>query len=286
MKIIESLASKKPSFSFEFFPPKDEAGQEQLFETVAQLRPYEPTFVSVTYGAGGSRRRLTVDLTVRIERETGIEAMAHLTCVGSSRAEIGAVCDQLRDGGIRNVLALRGDPPQGSSEFVVAEDGFAHASELVEFIGQRWDFCLAGACYPEKHPEAESPAADLANLKKKVDAGAKLLISQLFFEAQTYFDFVERARAIGISVPIIPGIMPITNVGQIKRFTATCGATIPAGLLARLEQAHGDTREVRRIGVEHAIVECRALLAGGAPGIHFYTLNRSTATVEILESIR
>ena len=287
MKIIESLASKKPSFSFEFFPPKDEAGQGFLFETVAQLRPYEPTFVSVTYGAGGSTRRLTVELTVRIERETGLEAMAHLTCVGSSRAEIGAVCDQLREGGIRNVLALRGDPPQGATEFVIAPDGFGHASELIEFIGSRWgDFCLAGACYPEKHPEAPSLVADLENLKKKVDAGARFLVTQLFFEPKTYFDFVERARQIGIAVPIIPGIMPITNVGQIKRFTAMCGATIPPALLDRLEQAHGDARDVRRVGVEHAIAQCRTLLAGGAPGIHFYTLNRSTATVEILENIR
>ncbi len=286
MKIIEKLASKKPSFSFEFFPPKDEEGKERLFETVAHLSPYEPTFVSVTYGAGGSTRRLTVELTLRIERETGIECMAHLTCVGATRGEIRGVLDQLRDGGVQNVLALRGDPPQGQAGFVVTEGGFAHASELIEFIRGQYDFCLAGACYPEKHPEAPTPEADLAALKKKVDAGAEFLVSQLFFDTRDYFAFVDRARAIGITVPVFAGIMPITNVNQIKRFTAMCGARIPADLLTRLEAVHGDAHQVRRLGVEHAIGQCRALLDGGAPGIHFYTLNRSTATVEILEALR
>lgn len=286
MKIIEKLASKKPSFSFEFFPPKDEEGKERLFETVAHLSPYEPTFVSVTYGAGGSTRRLTVELTLRIERETGIECMAHLTCVGATRGEISGVLDQLRDGGVQNVLALRGDPPQGQTGFVVTEGGFAHASELIEFVRGQYDFCLAGACYPEKHPEAATPEADLAALKKKVDAGAEFLVSQLFFDTRDYFAFVDRARAIGIAVPVFAGIMPITNVSQIKRFTAMCGARIPADLLTRLEAVHGDAHQVRRVGVEHAIGQCRALLDGGAPGIHFYTLNRSTATVEILEALR
>jgi len=286
MKIIEKLASKKPSFSFEFFPPKGEEGKESLFETVAHLAPYAPTFVSVTYGAGGSTRRLTVELTLRIERETGIECMAHLTCVGAGREEIRGVLDQLRDGGVQNVLALRGDPPQGQQDFVVTEGGFAHASELVAFVRDHYDFCLAGACYPEKHPEAASPEIDLENLKRKVDAGAEFLVTQLFFDQRDYFAFVERARRSGITVPILAGIMPITNVSQVKRFTAMCGARIPADLLERLEAVHGDPHEVRRVGVEHAIAECRALLAGGVPGIHFYTLNRSTATVEILEALR
>jgi methylenetetrahydrofolate reductase (NADPH) len=286
MKIIEKLASKKPSFSFEFFPPKDEEGKERLFETVAHLQPFDPTFVSVTYGAGGSTRKLTVELVVRIKREAGLESMAHLTCVGAEREEIAHVLDQLREGGIQNVLALRGDPPQGQKEFVATRGGFAHASELVEFIRSHYDFCLAGACYPEKHPEASDLETDLANLKKKVDAGAEFLVTQLFFDAKAYFAFVERARAIGIACPIIPGIMPITNVNQVKRFTAMCGATIPSKLLAELEAVHGEHDAVRRIGVEHAVQECKALLAGGAPGIHFYTLNRSTAAMEILEWIR
>ena len=286
MKIIEKLAAKKPSFSFEFFPPKDEEGKQRLFETVAQLSPYAPTFVSVTYGAGGSTRRLTVELTLRIERETGIECMAPLTCVGATQADLHGVLGQLRDGGVQNVLALRGDPPQGETGFVVTDGGFSHASELIEFIRSQYDFCLAGACYPEKHPEASSAEADLANLKKKVDAGAEFLVSQLFFDAKDYFDFVGRARVIGIQVPIFAGIMPVTNVNQVKRFTAMCGAHMPGDLMARLEAVHGDAREVRRVGVDHAIGQCRALLDGGAPGIHFYTLNRSTATVEILEALR
>jgi methylenetetrahydrofolate reductase (NADH) len=286
MKIIEKLASNKPSFSFEFFPPKDEEGKERLFETVEHLRSHEPTFVSVTYGAAGSTRRLTVELVVRIKREAGLETMAHLTCVGATREETAQVLDQLRDAGIENVLALRGDPPKGQSDFVPTAGGFAHASELVEFIRPRYDFCLAGACYPEKHPEAADPDTDLANLGKKVQAGAEFLITQLFFDAKDYFAFVNRARAAGIALSVIPGIMPITNLGQVKRMTAMCGARIPSGLLAELEATGGDHDAVRRIGIAHAIAQCRELLAGGAPGIHFYTLNRSTATVEILDAIR
>lgn len=286
MKIIEKLASKKPSFSFEFFPPKDEEGKDRLFETISDLRPYDPTFVSVTYGAGGSTRKLTVELTTRIEREAGIEAMAHLTCVGATRQELASVLDELERGGVQNVLALRGDPPQGSREFIATEGGFSHASELIELIRGRWSFCLGGACYPEKHPEAPSLEVDLQNLKKKVDAGAELLVTQLFFDYRDYFAFIGKTRDLGITVPIFAGVMPITNLGQIKRFTAMCGARIPEELLARLERAGEDVQQVRRIGVEHAVAECRALLDGGAPGIHFYTLNRSTATVEILKALR
>ena len=286
MKIIETLASKKPSFSFEFFPPKDEEGKERLFETVAHLRPYEPNFVSVTYGAGGSTRKMTVELVVRIKREAGLETMAHLTCVGSKRHDLAQVLDQLREGGIENVLPLRGDPPKGETRFEAIEGGFSHASELVGFIRERWDFCLGGACYPETHPEAGDSEADLVNLKRKVDAGAEFLITQLFFNVGDYFRFVERARKIGIEVPIIAGIMPITNLSQVKRFTAMCGARIPHQLLARLEAAGNDPDAIRREGVEHAVAQCRTLLYDGAPGIHFYTLNRSRATVEILERIR
>ena len=277
MKIIEKLAAKKPSFSFEFFPPKDEEGKQRLFETVAQLSPYAPTFVSVTYGAGGSTRRLTVELTLRIERETGRAMSRHMR----ETADLHGVLGQLRDGGVQNVLALRGDPPQGETGFVVTDGGFSHASELIEFIRSQYDFCLAGACYPEKHPEASSAEADLANLKKKVDAGAEFLVSQLFFDAKDYFDFVGRARVIGIQVPIFAGIMPVTNVNQVKRFTAMCGAHMPGDLMARLEAVHGDAREVRRVGVDHAIGQCRALLDGGAPGLHFYTMNQAEPTLAI-----
>jgi methylenetetrahydrofolate reductase (NADPH) len=284
--LSEILAARSPCFSFEFFPPKDDAGGEQLLATIAELRPFQPGFVSVTYGAGGSSRRLTVELVKRIKSETGIETVAHLTCVGSSRGEIAAVLDDLVAGGIENVLALRGDPPQGEPAFTPANDGFAHASDLVAFIKARHRLAVAGACYPEKHPEAPSMEEDLAHLREKVDAGAELLVTQLFFDNADYFRFVEQARAIGIDVPIMPGLMPITNLSQIKRFTAMCGATIPADLLARLEATGGDRGQVTEIGVTHAIAQVRGLLAGGAPGIHFFTLNRSNATRRVLEAVQ
>src|SRR5690606_33718666 len=219
MKIIDKLGSG-PAFSFEFFPPKGPEGMEQLFETVARLRTYDPAYVSVTYGAGGSTRRLTVELVQRIKREAGLETMAHLTCVGAHRDEIAGVLNELTRGGIENVIALRGDPPRGQTSFVTPEGGFSHASELIAFIREKYDFCIAAACYPEKHPEAPSFEADLQHTLEKVRAGADLLITQLFFDPRDYFRFVERARAIGITVPIVPGVMPITNVSQVKRFTA------------------------------------------------------------------
>jgi methylenetetrahydrofolate reductase (NADPH) len=211
--------------------------------------------------------------------------MAHLTCVGAPRSEIADVLDVLAASGIENVLPLRGDPPRGSTRFEPAPGGFGYASELVAFIRSRYDFCLAGACYPEKHPEAPDRATGLDHLGLKVRAGVDFLITQLFFDNRDYFEFVNQARAAGIGLKIIPGIMPITNLSQIKRFTAMIGARIPSDLLARLEAAKDDA-EVRAIGVDHAVVQCRALLKAGAPGIHFYTLNRSTATVQILKALR
>ena len=259
---------------------------EQLYQTIADLRGYEPAYVSVTWGAGGSTQRLTIELVRRIKQRTGIETMAHLTCVGATRDQIGVWLDQLRDSGIDNLLPLRGDPPRGQTKFVKTDGGFAHASELVAFARQGYDFCLAAACYPEKHPEATDLASDLLHLKAKVDAGADFLITQLFFDNADYLSFVESAKKAGIDKPVLAGIMPITNLSQVKRFTAMCGARIPGELLARLEAAGNDTELVRSIGVEHAIMQCRDLLAGGAPGIHFYTLNRSPATKRILEALR
>lgn len=286
MRIIDKFKTDTPAFSFEFFPPKDAEGVERLLGTAHELKAQNPTYVSVTYGAGGSTRRLTVDLVQRIKREVGIETMAHLTCVGATRAEIAQVLDELKAGGIRNVLPLRGDPPRGTTKFEKTEGGFGYASELVGFIRQHYDFCLAGACYPEKHPEAASPESDLTHLKHKVDAGLDFLITQLFFDNDDYFAFVERARAQGIDVPIVAGIMPITNLNQVVRFTNLCGSSIPGALLSKLEAAQHDADAVRAIGVEHASEQCRGLLEGGAPGIHFYTLNRSTATLEVLKSLR
>jgi len=286
MKIVDKLGGKTPAISFEFFPPKGEEGVDRLFATVAELAPFAPAYVSVTYGAGGSTRQLTVDLVGRIQRDVGMEAMAHLTCVGATQEELGSVLDQIEAAGVQNVIALRGDPPKGSTTFVKTEGGFGHASELVSFVKKRGKFCIAAACYPEKHPEAISLEHDLEMAKHKVDVGADFLITNLFFDNADYFDFVKRARAIGITVPIVPGIMPVTNVSQIKRFTATCGASMPEALLQRLEPVAADTDAVVEIGVQHALAQCQDLLARGAPGIHFYTLNRSKATVEILRRLR
>jgi methylenetetrahydrofolate reductase (NADPH) len=287
MKIIDKLLRENPAFSFEFFPPKDEAGVEQLFETVSELKPYAPTYVSVTWGAGGSTRRLTIDLVRRIQRESGIDAMAHLTCVGATKEDIRDVLEQLRGAGIENVLPLRGDPPKGQSTFTRTDGGFGYASELVAFTRAHYDgFCLAGACYPEKHPDAADHESDLRSLKQKVDSGVDFLVTQLFFDNADYFSFVERARKTGVEKKIIAGIWPITNLSQIKRITGMCGATIPKALLERLEAVKDDPEAVRAVGVSHAIAQCKELVDRGAPGIHFYTLNRSRATVEILEALK
>jgi len=286
VRINEALATGYPIFSFEFFPPKTDEGEQKLWSALTDLHDLKPTYVSVTYGAGGSTRTKTVDLTRRIKHELGLETMAHLTCVGSTRDELGGVLDELNQGGIENVLPLRGDPPKGQDRFVMTEGGFRYASELTEYIRGKWDFCLAGACYPEGHQEAASPYQDLHNLKAKVDAGVDFLITQLFFDNRLYFDFVDRVRAAGIDVPIIPGIMPVTNVEQIKRFTKMCGASIPPSFLAELEKRADKPERVMELGIAHATIQALGLIQGGAPGIHFYTLNKSTATREILTAIR
>lgn len=286
MRIRELLSTGRPSISFEFFPPKSEEGVTALRATLAALRELRPTYVSVTYGAGGSTRERTLELVTDIRRDYGIEAMAHLTCVGASRDELGGVLGRLAAGGIDNVLALRGDPPKGDATFTPHPSGFAHACDLAAFIRQNFSFCLAGACYPEGHVEAESPAADLQYARRKVDAGCQFLITQLFFDNRFYFDFVARARQAGIGVPILPGIMPITNVAQVERFTQMCGATIPDELLHELRLRKDNTEAVLALGVAHATAQCLELLQRGAPGIHFYTLNKSPATRTILTAIR
>lgn len=286
MKISDLLKRGTPCFSFEFFPPKDEPGFEELFRTVGLLKQLNPTFVSVTYGAGGSTRRKTVDLVTRIKHELGIESMAHLTCAGASREEVQQVLEELVGQRMENVLALRGDPPKGQSEFVPNPGGFAHANELVAFIKSRYDLCVGGAAYPEKHPECPTLEQDLENLKRKVDAGADFLITQLFFDNADYFRFVERARQTGIQLPIIPGIMPILSVPQIKRFTQMCGARIPPQFLRQIEALQDNGSAVERCGIEHATSQCQELLEQRAPGIHFYTLNRSRATWSIFENLK
>jgi methylenetetrahydrofolate reductase (NADPH) len=297
MLIRERLAHKRPVFSFEFFPPKTEKGEQVLWRSLEQLAPLGPDFVSVTYGAGGSTRVRTIEIVGRIKRELGIEPMAHLTCVGATRDELARVLDQLADADVHNILALRGDPPQGQSKFEVVPGGLRHASELVAFVRDRGPFCVGGACYPEIHPEAADAAVDLQNLKTKVDAGVDFLISQLFFDNASFHAFERRAREAGIRVPILPGIMPVTNVEQIQRFTKMCGANIPAPLHDRLTSITDDPQEVFWAGVSYAAHQCRGLLQPpavdpfthpkpGVPGIHFYTLNKSPATRAIFEILQ
>lgn len=282
---IADILTGPPTFSFEFFPPKDEEGAEVLRQTINDLSPLSPSYVSVTYGAGGSTRRRTVDLVKKIKYESGIEAMAHLTCVGASRDEIDEVLAELKASGVHNILALRGDPPKDSNGFVPAADGFAHANELIAFIRSRYDFCLGGACYPEKHPEAQSMEEDLANLKRKVDDGAQFLVTQLFFDNDRFFRFRDQAVAQGIHVPIIAGILPILSLPQLS-FASKNGVTLPAVLQAQLDAAKDDPAEIRRIGVEHAWQQSQNLLEQGVAGIHFYTFNRSRATREIWEMLK
>ncbi len=285
MRIADLYRGSGPVFSFEFFPPKNDAGFDALFRTIADLKRLDPGFVSVTWGAGGSTQRKTIDLVARLQREAGLLGMAHLTCVGASRADLAGILDRLRDEGIENVLPLRGDPPRDQPDFRPAPGGFAHASELVAFIRSRWDFCLGGAFYPETHQEAESPEADLAHLAEKVRAGSEFLISQLFFDNADFFAFVERARTAGVDVPLVPGIMPITASTNVPRIARMCGARIPTELQQALDDAGGDGARVDAIGVEWATTQCRELLDEGVPGIHFYTLNRSPATRRIHQNL-
>ncbi|MBT3184650.1 MAG: methylenetetrahydrofolate reductase [NAD(P)H] [Nitrospina sp.] len=286
MKIIEKLNDAAPIFSFEFFPPKDSEGFATLYETIARLKPSVPAYVSVTYGAGGSTRAKTVDLVGKIKNAIGIESMAHLTCVGHDQQEIRSVLESLQAQDIENVLALRGDPPQGEETFVKTEGGFEYASELVAFIKNNFTFCIGAACYPEGHVECPDLDKDIENLQRKVDSGVDFLITQLFFDNRYYFDFLDRAQKKNINVPVVPGIMPILNLKQIKRFTKMCGAHLSDELLAKFEDVQDDNEKVRQIGIRHAISQCRELLENKAPGIHFYTLNRSKATLAILEELK
>ena len=286
MKISEKLKSSSPVFSFEFFPPKDEAGFQSLFETIEKLKPANPAFVSVTYGAGGSTRSKTVDLVGKIKNDIAIESMAHLTCVGHQKDEIVSVLESLQNLRIENILALRGDPPLGEKKFIKTKGGFGYGNELVSFIKSKFPFCVGAACYPEGHIECPELSLDMENLKRKVDAGVDFLITQLFFDNRHYFDFINKARQKGINIPIIPGIMPVLNLKQSQRFTKMCGASLSDSLLAKFDGVQEDPVKVREIGINHAIDQCRDLLRSGAPGIHFYTLNRSKATLAILEQLQ
>jgi methylenetetrahydrofolate reductase (NADPH) len=286
VRITELLDHRRPVFSFEFFPPKTDDGRRTLESTLEILKDDAPDYVSMTYGAGGSTRNATVDLSRWIKHDLGIEAMAHLSCVGEPTERLVEILDQVQEAGVENVLALRGDPPRGQSEWQPHPGGLSYSVELIRLIRERFDLCVGAACFPEIHPNAPDRQSDLGYARDKQEAGAGFLITQLFFDNELYFDFVEEARAVGISVPIIPGIMPITNLSQIKRFTEMCGASIPEELERQLNGRADDPDAVAELGVAYATLQCSDLLSRGAPGIHFYTLNRSTATRAILAALR
>jgi len=286
MRIAEILENRRPVFSFEFFPPKTEEGQRTLGLALGQLQDDRPDFVSMTYGAGGSTRNATVELTKWIKNDLGVEAMAHLSCVGEPTERLIELLGEIQAAGVENVLALRGDPPRGQTEWTPHPEGLSYSVELIRLIAERFDFCVGAACFPEVHPDAPDRDSDLRYAREKQDAGAAFLITQLFFDNEAYFEYVEAARAAGITVPIVPGIMPITNYGQIKRFTDMCGASIPEGLERELTGRADDPEAVVELGVAYATLQCSDLLARGAPGVHFYTLNRSPATRAILAALR
>jgi methylenetetrahydrofolate reductase (NADPH) len=286
MRIDEILATTRPVFSIEFFPPKTEEGREGLIETARTLGELGPNFVSVTYGAGGSTRDGTVEISTALHNDLGLETMAHLSCVGETTDGLREVLDKVRDAGIENVLALRGDPPRGQADFVQPEGGLASAAELAAFISASYDFTIGATAFPEVHPEAASLDADLDYLKTKVEAGASFLITQLFFNNDVYFRFVEAARGKGIEVPIIPGVIPVASFAQTERICELCDASIPEPLAAAMMALDGDEAAQFDLGVAYAAQQCTDLLLGGAPGVHFYALNKAPATRAVLGALQ
>jgi methylenetetrahydrofolate reductase (NADPH) len=280
------LAAGGRSYSFEFFPPANDEGEKALWEAIRRLEPLAPTFVSVTYGAGGTTRDRTLRIVENIATETTLTAVGHLTCVGSSRAELRSVIGGFAAAGIRNVLALRGDPPGGlGTPWLAHSDGLEHADQLVRMLRDLGDFCVGVAAFPEGHPESGDLESDAKHLALKAAAGADFAVTQFFFDADDYFRLVDRATAHGCNIPILPGIMPVTNVRQIERFALLSGAKFPPVLAQRLNAVADDPVAVRRLGVEVAGELCARLLDGGAPGLHFYTLNRSTSALEIYRAL-
>lgn len=286
MRIDGILAERRPVFSFEFFPPKTSEGLSNLRETLAVLSNDAPDFVSVTYGALGSTRDTTIDIVKWIKQDLGIEAMAHFTCVGATTAELRATLDEIEAAGVENVLALRGDPPAGQDEWVQTEGGLLYSTELIALLQEHYGFAVGAAAFPEVHPQAASAESDIEFLKAKQDAGASFLITQLFYDNEFYFDFVARAREAGVTVPIIPGVMPVTNLRNIRRITELCKSELPEPFERQLEAREDDPQALQDLGVAYATLQCVDLLSRGAPGIHFYTLNRSPATRAILAALR
>lgn len=285
MKISDIFKTQSRTYSFEFFPPKDEISAVDFGINVGQLLRLNPSFVTVTYGAGGSTHERTFALVDFLQNKVGMNTMAHYTCVNASRDKVAADLDYLNSIGIENLMLLRGDPPKGQGKFVPHPDGFAYSSELITFAKQRHSVCVGGATYVEKHPEAVNLDTDIQNLRIKVDAGADFLLTQLFFINDYYFEFVRKVQEAGISCRVIPGIIPITSFGQIKRFGDMSGGTIPQSLIQQMEPYKDNPEKIYQIGMDYAIQQCRDLLLMGAPGLHFYTLNKSRATVEIFETL-
>jgi len=287
MRIADLYAADEgPVLSLEFFTPKNEAGRKALFRAVGRLGTIRPGFVSVTCGAAGTTRERTADLAIELQDQFGLTAMAHLVCTGTTQSELDETLRHMQAHGIDNILALRGDPPKGATGWTPVEGGFRHASELTAFVRERFSLGIGGACYPEKHHEAPSLEADIANLKRKVDAGAEFLITQLFFDNHRYWSFVDKVREEGIDVPIVPGIMPVHNLANLQRIASLSpGTTIPPELETALREAGDDDEAALQAGVDFAAQQCRALLAHAAPGIHFYTLNRSKATLQTVAQL-
>ena len=284
MKISEILRRNR-TISFEFYPPKEEDGIPAVLRSMERLKEFSPDFVSVTYGAGGSTRRFTQEIAVKANEDPDVNVMAHITCVGQSRSQVHGALKALEAAGIDNVIALRGDPPPGETHFRPAPDGFEHATDLMEHIKASFSFGIAGACYPEGHVESRDLDKDIEHTKRKVDAGADFLITQLFYDNTHFYRFLERVGKAGINVPIIPGVLPFLSTGQIRRFTSLCGATIPAELDARLEELSDDDSSVRDLGIEHATEQVRDLWDNGVAGVHFYALNRSYSISRILRNL-
>lgn len=286
MHIAEILKQQAPHFSFEFFPPKTDEASRTLFESIKELTPLKPSYVSVTYGAGGSTRQLTHDLIIRLQKETQLSIVSHLTCVGASKDEIREILDNYNANGIQNIMALRGDPQKGQSQFVQAENGFAFASELVAFIKKHFPAMGVGvAGFPEGHPNTPNRLKEIEHLKMKVDAGADYICTQLFFENRDFYDFCERCEIAGIKVPIIAGIMPVTSrKGFARMAELALGARFPAKLLRAVSRAENDDY-VEKVGIQWASEQVRDLIDRNVAGIHFYTLNRSRPTLKIYDSL-
>ncbi len=286
MRVADLYGKGRPIFSFEFFPPKGEAGARALLRTLDELKRLGPDFVSVTFPLDRSRQQLTLDLVAKIKHELGIESMAHLTCSNSTREELREIVEWLEREGIENILVLRGDEPPPELAQVPREASFAYASDFAAFVRERFSFCIGGAAHPEGHPESPDLESDLEHMATKVRAGCDFLVTQFFFDNEDYFRLLGAARERGVTVPIVAGIMPVTSVAGIKRMAAMNGSSLPPALLERIEPFADEPKKVEEVGTEWALAQCRDLIARGAPGIHFYTLNRSLATRRILEALR